>query len=129
VVPDADALAAWIVGKLPVAVADLPKLGQGVTARIYDGVTLVVALGVHVAALSLYESAVTGPIWRSFDRQLSLYPPADAAGWAKAIGRLAAYLAVAGLTAWALLRAVEAGSYAPLWQVPAALLLKVHALL
>ena len=128
-VPSADQLAAWVVAKLPVAIGPLPTLGTGVTAWAYDGVTLVVVLGLHVAALSLYESSVTGPIWRSFDRQLALYPPGDAAGWAKAVGRLAAYLAVTALTAVVLWRAVEAGSYAPLWQVPAAFLLKVHALL
>jgi hypothetical protein len=128
-VPGADELAAWFVGKLPLAVGELPELGRGVTGRIYDGVTLVVALVLHVLAPSVYESAVTGPIWRSFDRQLALRPPTDTAGWAKALARLAAYLAVAGLTAVALLRAVEVGSYAPLWRVPAELLLKVHALL
>ena len=128
-VPSADQLAAWVVAKLPVTIGPLPTLGVGATAWVYDGVTLVVVLVLHVAALSLYESGVTGPLWRGFDRQLALRPPGDAAGWAKAVGRLAAYLAVTALTAVALWRAVEAGSYAPLWQVPAAFLLKVHALL
>ena len=69
-VPSADWLAGWFLEKLGYTGPRLTGLSGGFAATVYDGVTFMVVMGLHVAALSVYESMVTGPLWRSFDRQL-----------------------------------------------------------
>jgi hypothetical protein len=124
--PGPDRVAGWLAGQFPVQVGIAGASAGGPLLWPWLAITYVVALAGHVAALSLYETLVTGRVWRSLDRQLSLDPPRDRRGWLKAVGRFAAYLTLVGLTAFALVEATGAASYRPLVEVPADLLLAVH---
>ncbi len=107
----------WIFGDGVVAAFDRISAEGWWLAWLPSLVTGTLVLALHLAVLGVYGTLVTGPVWRSLDRQLSLNV---ASGWDRtALFWALLYVALVALAAWVLFEAVKVDDN-HYWQLVAA---------
>ncbi len=125
-VPGPTTAAAALLEQLPGFLRSYVPTDNPVVAWLYGALTFLAIIGLHGLIAALFDAFVPGSIWRSTDRQIGLRPPHTAGQWARAWAGAAGYLFVYGVAAFALYRAVQAASYAPLLDVPLRVVLWFH---